>query len=93
LAAAALRRVQADCSIEIATNAYSVPWRLIGETVRVVVAGGRCRNTSSWLEEAGDGGRSRRPDRHVDPAQADGDPRPAATPTSRQPQGLVKRAQ
>jgi hypothetical protein len=23
------------------TNAYSVPWRLIGETVRIVVAGGR----------------------------------------------------
>jgi hypothetical protein len=41
LAAAALRRVQADCAIEIDTNACSVPWRLIGETVRVVVAGGR----------------------------------------------------
>jgi len=23
------------------TNAYSVPWRLIGETVRAVIAGGR----------------------------------------------------
>jgi len=28
-------------SIVIETNAYSVPWRLIGETVHVVVAGGR----------------------------------------------------
>jgi hypothetical protein len=27
--------------VEIDTNAYNVPWRLIGETVRVVVAGGR----------------------------------------------------
>ena len=35
------RRVQSDCCIEVDTNAYSVPWRLIGETVRVVVAGGR----------------------------------------------------
>jgi transposase len=36
-----IRRVQADCCVELDTNAYSVPWRLIGETVRVVVAGGR----------------------------------------------------
>jgi transposase len=35
------RRVQSDCCVEVDTNAYSVPWRLIGETVRVVVAGGR----------------------------------------------------
>jgi transposase len=36
-----IRRVQSDCCVEVDTNAYSVPWRLIGETVRVVVAGGR----------------------------------------------------
>jgi hypothetical protein len=36
-----VRRVQSDCAIELDTNAYSVPWRLIGETVRVVVVGGR----------------------------------------------------
>jgi transposase len=35
------RRVQADSTIELDTNSYSVPWRLIGETVEVVVAGGR----------------------------------------------------
>lgn len=35
------RRVQSDCCIEVDTNAYSVPWRLIGESVRAVVAGGR----------------------------------------------------
>ena len=29
------RKVQADCVIEVDSNAYSVPWRLIGETVRV----------------------------------------------------------
>jgi transposase len=36
-----IRRVQADCSVEVDTNAYSVPWRLIGETVQVTVSGGR----------------------------------------------------
>lgn len=35
------RRVQSDCSVELDTNAYSVPWRLIGESVQVVAAGGR----------------------------------------------------
>ena len=36
-----IRRVQSDRSIEVDANAYSVPWRLIGETVRVVVSSGR----------------------------------------------------
>jgi transposase len=36
-----IRRVSSDCCVEVDTNAYSVPWWLIGETVRVVVAGGR----------------------------------------------------
>jgi hypothetical protein len=31
------RRVGSDCTIEIDGNAYSVPWRLIGEQVRVTV--------------------------------------------------------
>lgn len=35
------RRVQSDCCIELDTNAYSVPWHLLGELVRVVVCGGR----------------------------------------------------
>ena len=29
-----VRKVQADCAIEVDGNADSVPWRLIGETVR-----------------------------------------------------------
>lgn len=36
-----LRRVQTDCTVEVDSNAYSVPWRLIGETVQVTIAGGR----------------------------------------------------
>src|ERR1700760_1608768 len=38
-----LRRVGADCAIEVDGNAYSVPWRLIGERVRVTVGAGSLR--------------------------------------------------
>ena len=38
-----LRTVQADCTVAVDTNACSVPWRLIGERVRVVASGGRVR--------------------------------------------------
>jgi transposase len=36
-----VRKVQPDCAIDLDTNSYSVPWRLVGETVRVVVLAGR----------------------------------------------------
>ncbi|ESZ54498.1 hypothetical protein X727_33415 [Mesorhizobium sp. L103C119B0] len=36
-----VRKVQADCAIDLDTNCYSAPWRLIGESVQVVVLGGR----------------------------------------------------
>jgi len=36
-----VRKVQADCAIDLDTNSYSVPWRLIGESVQVVVLAGR----------------------------------------------------
>lgn len=32
-----VRRVSSDCMVEVDGNAYSVPWRLIGERVRVMV--------------------------------------------------------
>ena len=35
------RRVQSDCTVELHRNWYSVPWRLLGETVRVVQHGAR----------------------------------------------------
>ena len=38
-----VRTVHADCAVVVDTNTYSVPWRLIGERVRVVVYGGRVR--------------------------------------------------
>ena len=36
-----VRKVQADCAIDLDTNSYSVPWRPIGESVQVVVLAGR----------------------------------------------------
>ena len=47
-----VRRVQADGTIELDTNAYSVPWRLIGETVQVAVADGRISIRHRGLEVA-----------------------------------------
>jgi transposase len=38
-----VRRVGADCAIEVDGNAYSVPWRLIGERVHVMVGSGAVR--------------------------------------------------
>ena len=35
------RVVGNDCAVEIDTNSYSVPWRLIGERVAVTVAAGQ----------------------------------------------------
>lgn len=46
------RRVGADCAVELDTNSYSVPWRLIGERVRVLVAGERVRITHAGVEVA-----------------------------------------
>jgi len=36
-----IRRVRSDATVEVDTNSYSVPWRLIGETVAVTAAAGR----------------------------------------------------
>jgi len=38
-----IRHVSADCCVEVDCNAYSVPWRLIGERVRVTVGSGIIR--------------------------------------------------
>ena len=38
-----VRKVQPDCVIGVDGNAYSVRWRLIGESVRVVIAGDQLR--------------------------------------------------
>jgi len=47
-----LRKVQADCTVEVDTNSYSVPWRFIGESVQVVVDDGRIRISHDGQEIA-----------------------------------------
>jgi transposase len=47
-----LRRVGADCAVEVDGNAYSVPWRLIGERVRVTVDAGSVRVLHAGCEVA-----------------------------------------
>ena len=46
------RRVGPDCAVELDTNAYSVPWRLIGEHVRVLVTSETVRITHAGIEVA-----------------------------------------
>jgi Mu transposase-like protein len=67
-----VRKVQADCAVEIDSNAYSVPWRLIGETVRVVIAGGVLRISHAGREVAVHQRRPGRFERVVDPHHFDG---------------------
>jgi transposase len=62
------RRVSNDCSVEVDTNAYSVPWRLLGERVRVVVAGGVVRVVHGEREVAVHAVRHGRRERATDPA-------------------------
>jgi len=47
-----VRRVQGDCAIELDTNSYSVPWRLVGEMVQVTVAEGQIRVSHAGHEIA-----------------------------------------
>ena len=63
-----VRKVQADCVVEIDSYTYSVPWRLIGETVRVVIASGLLRVSHAGREVAVHPRRTGRFERVVDPA-------------------------
>ncbi len=84
-----IRQVQSDCCIELDTNAYSAPWRLIGETVRVVVCGGRVSIQHGGREVAVHPETSGRRQRRVEAAHFEGlspvrprpaEPSPAASP-------------
>jgi hypothetical protein len=66
------RKVQADCAIEVDGNAYSVPWRLIGERVRVTIAGGVLRIHHAGREVAVHPRQVGRRQRLVDPAHFEG---------------------
>jgi transposase len=77
-----VRRVQADCAVEIDGNAYSVPWRLIGETVRATISDGIVRIHHASREVAVHPICAGRRQRAVDPAHFQGlaRPRPNWTP-------------
>ena len=67
-----VRRVQADCAVEVDGNSYSVPWRLIGESVQVVVADGRVRIVHRGTEMAMHAETTGRRQRILDPAHFHG---------------------
>jgi transposase len=78
-----IRRVQADCCVEVDTNAYSVPWRLVGETVRVVLAGGRVSIQYGGQEVAVHAESAGRRQRLIEPAHHAGiGQRPAVVPVA-----------
>jgi hypothetical protein len=90
-----IRRVQSDCCIEVDTNAYSVPWRLIGESVRVVVAGGRVSIQHGGREVAAHPETAGRRQRLVEPAHFAGITpvqavRPSAAPEAPPPATLLR---
>ena len=89
-----VRRVRADCCIEVDGNAYSVPWRLIGEQVWVTVTGSGLRIAHGGREVAAHTLSLGRRSRMIDPAHfagvagAAGQPvrtEPAVTPTTASP--------
>jgi transposase len=76
------RQVQSDGMIELDTNAYSVSWRLIGETVQVVVAGGRVSVRHTGVEVAAHAETSGRRQRVSDPIHRAGIGRPQPVETA-----------
>lgn len=67
-----VRRVGADCAVEVDGNAYSVPWRLIGERVRVLVGSGQVRVQHAGREVAVHAELAGRRGRRMDPAHLAG---------------------
>ena len=66
------RRVQADACIEVDTNHYSVPWKLIGAQVSVVVSADQVRVHHAGAEVARHDQRRGRRERCVDAAHLHG---------------------
>jgi len=66
------RLVGNDCAVEVDTNSYSVPWRLIGERVAITVAAGEVRIRYGASEVAVHKQSEGRRQRIVDRAHLDG---------------------
>ena len=88
------RRVQTDACVDVDTNHYSVPWRLIGAEVSVVVSDNQVRIHHAGLEVACHDKRLGRRERAVDRAHLHGivpcrpDPAHELDLVSRSPAGL-----
>lgn len=67
-----VRRVGSDCAVELDTNACSVPWRLIGEQMRVPATEAELRVTHAGREAPCHARSAGRRGRIVDRAQVDG---------------------
>jgi transposase len=67
-----IRRVQNDACIDVDTNHYSVPWRLIGAEVSVQVSGDQIRIHHAGIEVACHDRRLGRRERAIDHAHLDG---------------------
>jgi transposase len=90
-----VRRVQADCAIALDGNNYSVPWRLIGESVQVMVYGGQVRISHAGQEVAVHAETAGRRHRIVDPTHFHGvagvaRPVGGALPASTAPPALLR---
>ena len=67
-----VRTVQADCVVMVNDNGYSVPWRLIGERVQVVIADARVRVLHAGKEVACHAEFVGKRQRSIDPAHFEG---------------------
>lgn len=88
-----VRRVQTDCCIELDTNSYSVPWRLMGESVQVAVAGGHVNIRHAGREVAAHVETDGRHQRVIEPshfAGVVGGPRPVSLPIPAVPTELLR---
>ena len=85
--------VHADCAVVVDTNACPVPWRLIGERVRVVVSGGRVRvhhGPAVVAEHVEHPGRHARVLDRAHLAGVNGGPRPSETAAVRPRPALLR---
>jgi transposase len=67
-----VRTVTSECTIELDANSYSVPWRLIGARVQVVVGGGRVHIRHAGSTVAAHAEVAGRRQRVIDPAHFHG---------------------
>lgn len=90
-----VRRVGTDCAVAVDGNAYSVPWRLIGEQVRVTVAHQLVRVHHGGQEVAIHGELKGRHGRRVDDAHLAGlvgsRERPSSLPAAKAEPGALLR--